>query len=466
MGVAAVVEPVASKTFGNVQGNKQSAGNFSEILGKTISAGNTNGVALKTGKDSSGNTGRKDKTESKQGNSQQTVSQQAGSQGIDNQTVQNVVCAAISTVFASAGTAASADTAAGQTGGAPVAAVNSAEQTVAGSQGTKQVVETILTELNQRSTEIQSALTSSAASPFTATPTTISPSTADPLAAAVLSDAGQASAVKTLETGDAASEAAAVLPESTGKPAALKSTISFSSGGTPSTGESTVSTAGTAVHAAAEQPDAAQNSGQDGDAGSKESNLAGGKKEELPSLSMDHQTVQTTFQAQISAQADPQAELQELSTAVDKALERFQTDFQGLKTENSTIRIALEPKELGSLTITLASGVSGVTAKIRTDNPEAANLISDQVSRMVQSMEAKGVRVENVNVAYGGTAFQDFSGGGSGTPQQYGGNSMATMIPIFSKTSSDTPDVLQSYESGTGYYAEEDGVGKSVEYRV
>ncbi|MPN55669.1 hypothetical protein SDC9_203353 [bioreactor metagenome] len=136
-----------------------------------------------------------------------------------------------------------------------------------------------------------------------------------------------------------------------------------------------------------------------------------------------------------------------------------------METANSSIRIALEPKELGAMTITLAAGVNGVTAKIRTENSEVAALIGDQVQRMIQSMEAKGVHVESVNVVSSQTASQNFGSGGDNGAGQYSGSALRT-ASLFSQTQSDQADALSTYERTAGYYASEDGVGRSIEYRI
>ena len=148
-------------------------------------------------------------------------------------------------------------------------------------------------------------------------------------------------------------------------------------------------------------------------------------------------------------------------------MEQFENDFRGMERDPSSIQIQLEPKELGSITITLASGASGVAAKIQTDNAQAASLISGQVERMIQAMEAKGVRVENVDVVYGQMSQQNFSQSGNNASQYGAERTFQPVVPLFSASAQpDRLDALSTYESAAGHYAREDGVGQSIEYRV
>jgi flagellar hook-length control protein FliK len=165
-----------------------------------------------------------------------------------------------------------------------------------------------------------------------------------------------------------------------------------------------------------------------------------------------------------ASRMEQKAELTELQAAVDRALNRFETDFQDVKTDGSAIHIALEPKELGSISITLAAGLSGVAAKIQTDNKDAASLISNQVQRMVQSMEAKGVRVESVEVTCNQFSQQDPGGGNAG--QYQGQPQTQPYVPLVSAAQRDSGSALSNYESVTEQYASQDNSGGRVEYRV
>lgn len=174
-----------------------------------------------------------------------------------------------------------------------------------------------------------------------------------------------------------------------------------------------------------------------------------------------------TFTAVSTARERQTEDLTELSAAVDRAMEQFENDFRGMERDPSSIQIQLEPKELGSITITLASGASGVAAKIQTDNAQAASLISGQVERMIQAMEAKGVRVENVDVVYGQMSQQNFSQSGNNASQYGAERTFQPVVPLFSASAQpDRLDALSTYESAAGHYAREDGVGQSIEYRV
>lgn len=172
------------------------------------------------------------------------------------------------------------------------------------------------------------------------------------------------------------------------------------------------------------------------------------------------------FISQVVDKTNHPTELLEVSQAIDKAIDRFETDFQGLRAETTSIQIELEPRELGALTITLVSGTNGVSAKIKTDNADVANLIGDQIHRMAQSLEAKGVRVENVEVVFSQTASENFGGGQSGAGQSDNAPNPQIMQFFAAQTQPDQVDALNIYESAAEYYAAEDGVGQSVEYRI
>lgn len=88
--------------------------------------------------------------------------------------------------------------------------------------------------------------------------------------------------------------------------------------------------------------------------------------------------------------------------AVEKAIDRFLSDFKGAAADNSEIQIVLEPKSLGTLTIAVSRTDSGVTAKIRSDDREICAAISDQLQKLISSMESKGISVQDVDVVFSG----------------------------------------------------------------
>lgn len=163
----------------------------------------------------------------------------------------------------------------------------------------------------------------------------------------------------------------------------------------------------------------------------------------------------------MASKTDREADLTQLQEAVNRAMDQFETDFQSFKLDGSTIRIALEPKELGSVSIMLSAGLNGVTAKIQTDNKDAASLISNQVQRMIQAMETKGVRVDSVEVACNQFSQQNFSGGGNQYQRQ-----TPTFVPLQTVSRQESGPVAGSYDSVAEQYTPSDGVGQRVEYRI
>jgi len=162
-----------------------------------------------------------------------------------------------------------------------------------------------------------------------------------------------------------------------------------------------------------------------------------------------------------ASKADRETELTQMQEAVNRALDQFEADFQSVKTDGSTIQIALEPKELGSISITLSAGLNGVSAKIQTDNKDAASLISNQVQRMIQAMETKGVRVDSVEIACNQFSQQNFSGGAN----QYQGQT-PSFVPLHVTAQQESNSVTGGYDSAAEQYAPTDGVGQRVEYRI
>lgn len=174
----------------------------------------------------------------------------------------------------------------------------------------------------------------------------------------------------------------------------------------------------------------------------------------------------SVFSTAVNVQSAQQTEENtEIKEAVNRALNQFEKDFQGVTSDNQTIQIALRPKELGTLSITLSAALNGVSAKIRTNNAEAASLLSGQIQHMVQTMEAKGVRVQNVEVICNQMSQQNFSGGGSGNAGQYE-RQTASFIPLFSTSKSSKSSALSNYENMTECYATGQDSGQRVEYRV
>jgi flagellar hook-length control protein FliK len=87
--------------------------------------------------------------------------------------------------------------------------------------------------------------------------------------------------------------------------------------------------------------------------------------------------------------------LNELAHAAGAAI-RF-TASQG----GGTARILLHPQELGSVEIRLRSTPDGITATLRTDNPQAAQTLAVASDELRRSLEAQGLSVLNLDVSDG-----------------------------------------------------------------
>lgn len=161
-------------------------------------------------------------------------------------------------------------------------------------------------------------------------------------------------------------------------------------------------------------------------------------------------------------------ELEELSNAVDTAIEQMSDDLASVTSEDQTVKIRLEPEKLGSLAITLTAGDGGITAKIRADNAQAAVLLSSEVEKIVASLQDKGLQVKNVDVGYGQLGGQAGGGGqqNSGAQNQYQ-NRETYVVPDFGLYAAGAQsEAISSYEDSPGAYAREDGLGESVECTV
>ncbi|MBE6913453.1 MAG: hypothetical protein E7472_00760 [Ruminococcaceae bacterium] len=165
--------------------------------------------------------------------------------------------------------------------------------------------------------------------------------------------------------------------------------------------ETVTAEAVTAAPDAAEAETAGQ-SGTDGSAAAAESfaELLGGERSEKTEFvpAPELQVLQTLAQTAepIVAKLDPM----ELTQAISKAMDSMTADLQSIDIQPSEITIALDPEELGSITITISSEENHLTAKITTSNKEAADLLSSQLDHYIQTMQEKGVKVDKAEVAY------------------------------------------------------------------
>ena len=318
--------------------------------------------------------------------------------------------------------------------------------------GTEQFMATVTSQLDQAGQEIQAELTALMADD---SPTTQQQTVTDSLAA----DTVSAEAVPVQET-------VQEMPASPAIPLAEQQEPQQKDSGVKK------SAAGSAAHAALEDSYATQSlqsaETDTGDA-STNSDTTGMEKSmrmekgKLRSSEKSESTQTVSPYADlIASKTNRETELTQLREAVSRAMDQFETDFQSIKADGSTVRIALEPKELGSISITLSTGLNGVTAKIQTDNKDAASLISNQVQRMIQAMETKGVRVDSVEIACNQFSQQNFSGGAD----QYQGQT-PTFVPMRIAAQQESSPATGGYDNSTAeQYTPADGVGQRVEYRI
>ena len=88
----------------------------------------------------------------------------------------------------------------------------------------------------------------------------------------------------------------------------------------------------------------------------------------------------------------------EKAAAVEKALNRFGDDLRSLRGGTHEIKIVLEPESLGVLTITVSKTEMGISAKIKAEDKEVVAAITDQLHKLISSMESKGIRLDDVDV--------------------------------------------------------------------
>jgi flagellar hook-length control protein FliK len=205
--------------------------------------------------------------------------------------------------------------------------------------------------------------------------------------------------------------------------------------------------------------------GADTDSG--ESKTTASDVEETTTAAMPADLPRTeTFAGAMTAQAERTEELTELSQAVDRAIDQFETDFRSAEVDNGSMRIDLQPKELGSISITLATGLNGVTAKIQTGSADTASLISNQVERMIQTMRDNGVQVESVDVVYSQMTQQNPADANSGNNADQYRQQAPTWVAAAETAIETDHSALRDYERTTSRYEPEQTDDRRVEYRA
>ncbi|MEB3287713.1 MAG: flagellar hook-length control protein FliK [Vampirovibrionales bacterium] len=82
----------------------------------------------------------------------------------------------------------------------------------------------------------------------------------------------------------------------------------------------------------------------------------------------------------------------------------------GLKVNRPEIVIKLSPDNLGDVRVKLSTNaLQEVSARLMVDNPEAHDLLKEQMGQLKQHLEAQGIRTETISVAMAAKSDQSFS---------------------------------------------------------
>lgn len=153
-------------------------------------------------------------------------------------------------------------------------------------------------------------------------------------------------------------------------------------------------------------------------------------------------------------------EAEEKTAAVEKALNRLTDDLRSIKSGRQEIKIVLEPESLGVLTISVLKTENGISAKIRSEDKEVAAAITDQLQKLISSMQNKGINIKEVDVAYSQTE-QNMSFLSHGFSQSREETSSGYNMPRNRSAESETPDT----DPWQGYYGGTTG-DTTVDYRI
>lgn len=165
----------------------------------------------------------------------------------------------------------------------------------------------------------------------------------------------------------------------------------------------------------------------------------------------------------------------ELAQAIEKAIERFAEDFRLAEVDTQQITIRLDPEELGSVAITVASENNALTAKIVTDNKEAASLLAAQIEQFLETMEQRGIKVEKAEVVYnsqldlGGQAAGENQGGRRDESRAVQGISAVEMVEAEEAGRLDeeaAAAIAAVQDEATNYYVFDDKYVPSHVYKV
>jgi flagellar hook-length control protein FliK len=126
-------------------------------------------------------------------------------------------------------------------------------------------------------------------------------------------------------------------------------------------------------------------------------------------------------------------------------LDQLAGDIAAVQDEGCELAFRLIPPQLGQLDVKIASGDNGMQLNFSTQTDEAAQIISNAQSRLVEELKSQGVRVAGSEV-----------NAGSGQPsftQQNGQSARAPMIAEFDRPSNDFPESTPPNEPPNGRFA-------------
>lgn len=151
----------------------------------------------------------------------------------------------------------------------------------------------------------------------------------------------------------------------------------------------------------------------------------------------------------------------EITAAVEKALARFVHEVRSFNGTARELKIVLEPESLGVLTISVVKTETGVSAKIKSEDKDVAAAISENLQKLIATMENRGIRLDDVDVSYArpdqnaGFGRQGFSRGGDGAP---GGR--------YAPASGKDQEADAADDFWREYYAGTSGGDAAVDYRI
>lgn len=146
--------------------------------------------------------------------------------------------------------------------------------------------------------------------------------------------------------------------------------------------------------------------------------------------------------------------------AVETAVTQLTEDLVSYEPKgHGQLELQLEPESLGKLTVRLAMGEHGLTAQIRTADPEVRGVLAGQIQQLVDALQDRGVSVNQVDVLYTGMGQQDMSGRQSGGEESRRNGSSRR---IRAAGEEEPAAAAVSF----GVLAGNDGENSSVEYRA